>query len=61
MALGYGTLVPLVPVYLDASGGGDVAWHTGALPDFGAGIILLALALAALMRVRRARARGRLI
>lgn len=44
VALGYGTLVPRVPVYLDASGGGDVAWHTGALPDFGAGIILLALA-----------------
>ncbi len=31
-AFGYGTLVPLVPVYLGASGGGDVAWHSGALP-----------------------------
>lgn len=31
-ALGYGTLVPLVPVYLRAIGGGDVAWHSGALP-----------------------------
>lgn len=31
-ALGYGTLVPLVPVYLGASGGGNVAWHSGALP-----------------------------
>ena len=31
-ALGYGTLVPLVPVYLRTSGGGDVAWHSGALP-----------------------------
>ena len=31
-ALGYGTLVPLVPVYLRASGGGDAAWHSGALP-----------------------------
>ncbi len=31
-ALGYGTLVPLVPVYLRASGGGNIAWHTGALP-----------------------------
>lgn len=31
-ALGYGTLVPLVPVYLAAGGGGDVAWHSGALP-----------------------------
>lgn len=31
-ALGYGTLVPLVPVYLAASSGGDVAWHSGALP-----------------------------
>lgn len=31
-ALGYGTLVPLVPLYLAASGGGDVAWHSGALP-----------------------------
>ena len=31
-ALGYGTLVPLVPVYLEAGGGGDVAWHSGALP-----------------------------
>lgn len=31
-ALGYGTLLPLVPLYLAASGGGDVAWHSGALP-----------------------------
>lgn len=31
-ALGYGTLVPLVPVYLRAIGGGDAAWHSGALP-----------------------------
>ena len=31
-ALGYGTLVPLVPVYLAAAGGGDVPWHSGALP-----------------------------
>lgn len=31
-ALGYGTLVPLVPVYLAAIGRGDVAWHLGALP-----------------------------
>jgi MFS family permease len=31
-ALGYGTLVPLVSVYLDAGGGGDIAWHSGALP-----------------------------
>lgn len=31
-ALGYGTLLPLVPVYLGAAGGGDVTWHSGALP-----------------------------
>lgn len=31
-ALGYGTLVPLVPVYLRAIGGGEVACHSGALP-----------------------------
>jgi len=30
-ALGFGTLIPLVPVYLAASGA-DVAWHSGALP-----------------------------
>lgn len=43
VALGYGTLVPLVPVYLGASGGGDVAWHTGALPA----VFLAAATLAA--------------
>jgi MFS family permease len=43
VALGYGTLVPLVPVYLGASGGGDVAWHTGALPA----VFLAAASLAA--------------
>jgi predicted MFS family arabinose efflux permease len=37
------------------------AFGERALPGFGAGIILLALALAALMGVRRARARGLLI
>jgi predicted MFS family arabinose efflux permease len=30
-ALGYGTLIPLLPVYLAASGR-DAAWHMGALP-----------------------------
>jgi MFS family permease len=43
VALGYGTLVPLVPVYLGASGGGDVVWHTGALPA----VFLAAASLAA--------------
>jgi hypothetical protein len=37
------------------------AFGERALPGFGAGIILLALALAALMGVRRARVRGLLI
>lgn len=43
VALGYGTLVPLVPVYLGASGAGNVAWHTGALPA----VFLAAATLAA--------------
>ncbi len=32
VALGYGTLVPLVPLYLRVGGGADIAWHSGALP-----------------------------